>query len=80
MTMPPTATVDPVQTKLVNVLGRDRAHSVIRDTCRKLGLLTLSTADDRYRFGCELITQGGVLAAVGRAIKIQAILHGAREH
>jgi len=30
-------------------------------------------------FACALIQRGGLLETVGRAIKIQAILHGASE-
>ena len=41
-----------------------------------IGVRSLVTADDRYRFACELMNAGGVLEAVGRALKIQAILHG----
>lgn len=37
-----------------------------------------ATPDDRARFGNELISRGGVLASIGRSIKIQAILQGPR--
>lgn len=65
--------------KLVNVLGSERANRTIADTMRRAGLRSLDTPDERYRFACELMTQGGILEAVGRAMKIQAILHGAKE-
>ena len=70
---------DPALQKLVNLLGRERADAVVLQTMQRIGLETLSTPDDRYRFAKELIKQGGVLEAVGRAMRIQAILHGARE-
>ena len=38
----------------------------------------LATPDDSARFGNELISRGGVLASIGRSIKIQAILQGAQ--
>ncbi len=69
---------DAVQ-KLVNVLGADRASRVIAETMKKANLSSLETAQDRYRFACELMTQGGLFEAIGRAMKIQAILHGARD-
>lgn len=65
--------------KLINVLGEERAKKVIAETMTRAGLRSLETPDERYRFACELMTQGGVLEAVGRAMKIQALLHGAKE-
>jgi hypothetical protein len=78
--IPPTELQDPALVKLVNMMGRDRAQRVIADTMRRAGLTALGSADDRYRFACALMAQGGVHEAIGRAIKIQAILGGAKEH
>jgi hypothetical protein len=75
----PADACDPALIKIVNVMGRERAQPVIDDTMRRAGLRSLATADDRYRFACALMTQGGVCEAIGRAIKIQAILGGAKE-
>ena len=69
---------DPSLQKLVNVLGPAQAEVVITETMRRLGLTELRSPDDRFRFGAALIKKGGVLEAIGRAIKIQAILTGAR--
>ena len=74
----PVSSRDPALQKLVNVLGPAQAESVISETMRRLGLTALQTADDRYRFGAALIGRGGGLEAIGRAIKIPAILHGAK--
>jgi hypothetical protein len=65
--------------KLENVLGAERAKTVTRDTLREIGLETLRTPNDRLRFGEALVHKGGLLEVVGRSIKIQAILHGAKE-
>jgi hypothetical protein len=70
----------PALQKLVNVMGRERADAVIADTLRQLSLRELRTADDCLLFGDALIRRGGLLSAIGRAIKIQAILNGAVEH
>ena len=70
--------VDALQ-KLVNVLGVDRANSLIAETMKNAGLTSLDSAQDRFRFACELMTRGGLYEAIGRAMKIQAILHGARD-
>ena len=51
----------------------------MRETLRELGISAIHTADDRMRFGGALIKRGGLLEAIGRSIRVQAILHGARE-
>lgn len=70
---------DPALQKLRNVLGAEKAAVVIAATLERAGLDGLHTPDDRFKFGCALMTRGGILEAIGRAIKIQAILHGASE-
>lgn len=70
---------DPVLKKLTSVLGPKEAPRFISTTCRDLGLESLSKPQDRMLFACSLIGRGGLLEAIGRAIKIQAILHGAHE-
>jgi hypothetical protein len=79
MVAAPTAPRDPALQKLFNMMGRDRAGPIIAETMRRAGLRSLDSPDDRYRFACELMQRGGVFEAMGRAIKIQAILHGAKE-
>jgi hypothetical protein len=71
--------LDPSFRKLVNVMGVERAESLVAETLRRIGRPALETPDDRYRFATELMRHGGVLEAIGRAIKIQAILLGAKE-
>jgi len=70
---------DVILQKLSNVLGSDAAPKFIHATCRELGLSGLRGPQDRMTFACALIARGGLMEAVGRAIKIQALLHGARE-
>lgn len=65
--------------KLVNVMGTARAGELTEQVLRQIGLQELRTPDDRLRFGQALIKRGGLLESVGRSIKMQAILHGARE-
>lgn len=63
--------------KLRQVLGDDRANALVARKMLELGLTSLDTADDRYRFGGALIKDGGLYEAIGRAIMVQAILQGA---
>ena len=70
---------DPSFKKLVHLYGPERSQTLVRDTMREIGLDALLSPDDRMRFGAALIRKGGLLEAIGRAIRVQAILHGARE-
>jgi hypothetical protein len=72
-------TADPVVKKLVHVLGPERASALITDILRRIGLASVETPEDRYKFAVELMKQGGMYEAIGRSIKIQAILLGAKE-
>jgi hypothetical protein len=70
---------DPSLSKLVRLYGVERTEVLVRETMREIGMQGLHTADDRLKFGAALIKKGGLLEVVGRAIRIQAILLGARE-
>jgi hypothetical protein len=70
---------DPSLDKLVRMLGPERAGVLVRDTLREPGLRDINSPDDRLRFGSQLIEKGGLLEAIGRAIRVQAILLGAKE-
>lgn len=72
-------TEDPVLKKLSYIMGPVEAPKFINSTCRSLGLQSLTGPQDRLLFASALIQRGGLLEAIGRAIKIQAILHGASE-
>ena len=65
--------------KLVHVLGRARADALIKATLDELGEKDLSTPEIRLAFGQGVLRHGGVIEAIGRSIKIQAILEGAKE-
>ena len=65
--------------KLVHVLGRSRAEALTQETLRKIGRPNLADPESRLLFGHALTHHGGVIEAIGRAIKIQAILQGAEE-
>jgi hypothetical protein len=68
-----------IRKKLDNVLGREKAQAIVTETLARVGLQDLSTPDECYRFGVSLMRRGGIFEAVGRSIKIQSILHGARD-
>jgi hypothetical protein len=65
--------------KLTNLMGPDRGRRFFDQMLGQLGMNALDTPQDSLRFGEALIEQGGVLASIGRSVKIQAILHGAQQ-
>lgn len=70
---------DTVTQKLAQVLGRKAALELVSKTMVDAGLDALNTPDDQLRFANALIPRGGLYEAVGRALKIQAILNGGNE-
>jgi hypothetical protein len=76
---PPPDGSDPAISKVFSIMGRERGAPVVEEVMRHANLRVLRTPDDRYVFACALMKRGGLFEAIGRAIKIQAILHGAKE-
>lgn len=63
--------------KLAMALGPIRGGAVYEETMRAIHAEEPLGPDDLYRFALALMAKKGLLEAVGRAIKIQAILMGA---
>lgn len=70
--------IDPALAKILDVMGSERAQAAIVDAMRRAQLTALQTPDDRLKFAIALMKSGGIFEAIGRSIKIQAILHGAK--
>ncbi len=68
---------DPAIVKLVNMMGRENAEELASQIYRELGIDVIASPTDRLRFGEALVKRGGVLEAIGRSIKVQALLQGA---
>jgi hypothetical protein len=64
--------------KMSKVLGAENAHQTMRIALKKLGLDTLRTADDLYRFAQELTAMSGFTRVVGGVLSLQAVMRGAR--
>ena len=69
---------DAVFTKLENVFGKAKAQELVAEVCAERGISSLEKPNQRLAFGDALVARGGLLEMIGRAIKVQAILHGAR--
>jgi hypothetical protein len=70
---------DPAVMKLRHMLGPERAKTLLAQMMPLLGIKEVKTPNDRLKLGKELVTRGGLLEALGMAIKTQAILHGAKD-
>ena len=65
--------------KLQDVLGANKTSQLVEATLRHIQLKRIETLDELLRFGEALLVHGGVIEAIGRSIKIQALLHGAQK-
>ena len=65
--------------RLVKLMGDRRGSELFRTIIQEQHLEELRTADDLMIFAVALMARGGVYQAVGRAVKIQALLDGAVE-
>jgi len=78
MTKPSEGAAQRAQDKIRNVLGQAQADTLIAEAMRAAGLVSIEAPNDRYRFGVELTKRSGLCEAIGRAIMVQALLHGAK--
>ena len=67
-----------VRLKLINMFGAARAEQLARELMLEVGLSSLEQPDQLLLFGDALVRRGGVLAAIGRSVRVQAFLAGAR--
>jgi hypothetical protein len=64
--------------RLIRALGPDAGLRYAREALDHLQLDDLRSPDDLLGFADYLVTQGGVPEAVGRALRVTALLRGAR--
>ncbi len=69
----------PIHERLVKALGPRRASEVFREALTFFGDRPVETPQDMYDFATILIRAGGLVQAVGRTLKVQALLRGAVE-
>jgi hypothetical protein len=65
-------------TRLRRALGHTAADRCAKDALDKLGLTELKSATDLLEFANCLLEQTGATAVVGNALKVTALLRGAR--
>jgi hypothetical protein len=66
-----------VYERVTNALGPKRAGEVLRDALHRVGDRPVNTPDDMLTLAEAMIAQGGLVEAIGRALKVQALLRGA---
>lgn len=68
-----------VHERLSKALGAKRAAEVMRETLGRIGGRPIDTPQDMLEFAELLVKSGGLVQAVGRSLKVQALLRGAVE-
>lgn len=68
-----------IHERLVKALGSRRAAEVMREAIGQIGGRTLSTPQDVMAFADVLVHSTGLVQAVGRSLKVMALLRGAVE-
>ncbi len=64
--------------QLARVLGQDKAQEIVAKAYRTSGLKLVSSAADLLAFADAMIGDGGFIEVVGRGLKVEALLRGAR--
>jgi hypothetical protein len=79
MLVPRGALAPTVYDRLVKALGERRASEVFGEGVTRFGDRLVDTPQDMHDFAEILIRMGGLIQAVGRSLKVQALLRGAVE-
>ncbi len=66
-----------IMKRLVHVYGEAKGEALYRETLEQTGLTELGSPDDEMRFADALIDSGGLLEAMGRSLRVRALLRGA---
>ena len=64
--------------QLARVLGPERAQEIISRAHRVSGLEVVSSAAELLVFADVMVSEGGFIEVVGRGLKVEALLRGAR--
>lgn len=64
--------------RIARAVGPVAGPEAAREVLKELGLPALRSASELLQFSERLIRRGGVFEAVGRGLKVSALLRGAR--
>jgi hypothetical protein len=76
---PSTPTEELVLSKMVRVLGHEKAAALLEETMASIGLAQLNNIQEMLSVANALIKAGGFPSVIGRSLKVYAILRGASE-
>jgi hypothetical protein len=76
--MPLDHVLDDATQTLSRVLGAERGAEAVAKAKNASGIATVESPTDLLLFAEALIKEGGFTEVVGRALKVQALLRGAR--
>lgn len=76
---PSTQLEELVLSKMVRVLGPDKAAILLEEMMASVGLHRINTVQELLTVSNALIKAGGFPSVVGRSLKVFAILRGATE-
>ncbi|MGE0324865.1 MAG: hypothetical protein AB7K71_21005 [Polyangiaceae bacterium] len=65
--------------KLTRAVGAEEGRRILNEALRRCGISSVESAGDLLKLADQLMRRGGLLEAVARSLKIQAILAGASE-
>jgi len=68
---------DEIRQRIVRLLGDQAGPALMAQVMAEAHVPDLATPDSRSSFATALIAKGGVLEALGRSIRVQALLQGA---
>jgi hypothetical protein len=77
MSVPMNSLTEMLMGRLARALGPGKSQSVANAIFKTLGITELSTPQDLCDFANHLIPYGGVAEAVGRSLKVMALLRSA---
>ncbi len=63
--------------RLTRAMGPVNGPEIIREACAELGIEQVASPTQLRAFAEHLIRRGGIFEAVGRGLKVSAILRGA---
>ena len=73
----PTPFQELARARLSRVVGAPRASELVERVLAEMKMERLETADDLFHFGKTLEGYGGIEAAVGALLSVQALIRGA---
>lgn len=75
----PSDLLNSAREKLSRAVGAEEARRILTEALRRSGLSGVDSPGDLLKLADQLMRRGGLLEAVARSLKIQAILAGASE-